>query len=355
MYNGLFFISISVADNTSDQDTMNGHEVVLTDSQSLEPSCMLILIIAGKVIMNIFIFGARHRNVRDSFLGYCCISLVIVDFALLFAISAIHYFQDFTILGFRFTNYHICLFTQIISHTYGILHLPFFLASGLDYYLTIVKSIHIPCGCSGLLYTACVLLLWTGAFTIVLFSSVGSPELDIGQSSYLCNFYNSSQSFYLSICLVCTISMALAFCCLEIVTILKSLKVISYAKNTVVLFSFPPGERWPVQRGKSLMAALLFSFLGTWAPFVIFQIIIFVMCAHIPGYMDMNVPWLYFMNSFLIGVSFGLKYPDLQVTEKTFSIDPFISWKYCVLPFMDAENNTATFLVKELTSPVMIV
>ncbi|XP_069829920.1 probable G-protein coupled receptor 160 [Dendropsophus ebraccatus] len=354
MQSDLVFMSVSVTENTSGLDTMNGHEVPLTDSSGLEPSCLLVLIISGKVVLNIFIFGARARNVSANLVGYCCISLAIVDFMLLFAIAAIHYFQDFTVLGFRFTSYHICLFTQIISHTYGILHLPFFLASGLDYYLTVVKSIHSPCGYSGLVYAACVLLLWTGAFAYVLLSPIGSPELDTGQSTYHCNLYISSQSFYLSTFLVCTVFLALAFFCSEIVTILKSLKVTTYAKNTVVLFSFPQGDIWPVQGRKRFVAALLFSFLGTWAPFVVLQIILLVLCAHIPGYMDLNVPWLYFMNSFLIGVSFGLTYPDLQMTEKTFSRDPFIGWKYCILPFMNSGQIKAMSLLDELPS-VMIV
>ncbi|XP_056421114.1 probable G-protein coupled receptor 160 isoform X4 [Hyla sarda] len=355
MYNGLAFVNFSVADNVTGLDTMDGHEMPLTGSLSLEPSCILILIITGKVILNILILGARHRNVGTSLMGYCCVSLAIVDFMLLLAIAAIHYFQDFTVVGLRFTSYHICLFTQIISHTYGILHLPFLLASGLDYYLTIVKSIHIPCACSGLLYTACVVLLWTGAFAHVLLSPMRSPALDMGQSGYQCTFYISSQSFYLSIVLVCSIFTALSFCCFEIVAFLKSLKVISYARNTVVLFSFPQGDMWPVQGGKRLMAALLFSFLGTWAPFIVFQIVIIVLCAHIPGYMDMNVPWLYFMNSFLIGVSYGLKYPDLQRTENTFSKDPFISWKYCIMPCLKAEYTKVMPLRDEFTSSVMTV
>ncbi|XP_066456992.1 probable G-protein coupled receptor 160 [Eleutherodactylus coqui] len=353
MYSDPVFISISVTDNASDPDRMIGGEVPPTDWRSLEPSCILILIITGKVIMNLFIFRARQSYVSGSLMGYCCISLAIVDFLLLFTIYVIHYFQDFNLMGFRFTTYHVCLFTQIVSHTYGILHVPFFLASGLDYYLTVVLFIRIPC--SRLLYTACVVLLWTGAFAYVFLSPAASLELDADQSSYQCNFYISSQSFYLSISLVCSVLLLLILCSFEMVTFLKSLKVITYAESTVVLFSLPTRDRWPVRGGKCFMTALLFSFLGTWAPFIGLQIIIFVLCAHIPGYMDMNVPWLYFMNSFLIAVSFGLKYPDLQVTEKTFSRDPFIGWKYCVLPFMDAEHNKAMSFLKESPSSVMII
>ncbi|XP_072264181.1 probable G-protein coupled receptor 160 [Pyxicephalus adspersus] len=353
MPNNIIFASISAAANTSDLDVMNGHEVLLKEPQWMEPSCLLILIIAGKVIMNIFIFGARHQNVTSSFLGYCCVSLAAVDFALLFAIALIHYFQDFSVLGVRFTVYHICLFTQIISRTYGILHFPIFLASGLDYYFTIVKSIKISWIYTGLLYTFYVLLLWIIAFVYVLRSPIDSPAVEGYESKYLCIFYVSKQSFYLSAALVFTVFLTLAVCCCEIVSFVKSHKVISFANNTVILISFPSEEQWPIQGQKRFLACLLFSFLGTWGPYVILQIIIFALCAHIPAYMDMNVPWLYFMNSFLIAVSLALKYPDLSVTEKTFSADPFIGWKYCALPFMNADKGVP--LLNKLPSAVRIV
>ncbi|XP_018409255.1 PREDICTED: probable G-protein coupled receptor 160 [Nanorana parkeri] len=352
MADEILFTNIAASDNMADLDVMNGHEVPLTDLQQLEPSCLLIFIIAGKVVMNIFIFGARHRNVTASFLGYFCISLAAMDFALLLVIASIHYFQDFSVVGVRFTSYHICLFTQIVSHTYGILHFPVLLASGLDYYLTIVKSIKISWICSGLVYTVSVLLLWMMAFIYVLQSHVKNPAVESYDSAYLCTFYISRQSFYLSAALVFTLFSVLAVCCWEIVSFIKSLKVVSYANSTVVLFSFPSGDQWPIQGQKRFLASLLFSFLGTWGPFVVLQVIIFALCAHIPAYMDMNVPWLYFMNSFLIAVCLALKYPDLPVTEKTFSTDPFIGWKYCALPFMDADLNKGISL---LPSAVTIV
>ncbi|XP_073482274.1 probable G-protein coupled receptor 160 [Aquarana catesbeiana] len=351
----ILFKSISTADNTSGLDVMNGYEVLSTEPQQLEPSCILILIIAGKIIMNFLIFGARHRNVSTSFLSYFCISLAAMDFGLLFVIAFIHYFQDFSFLGFRITNYHICLFTQIISHTYGILHFPVFLVSGLDYYLTIVKSIKISQIYPGILYCIYVLLLWITAFAYVLRSPIDTPAVDSYETTYLCTFYISRQSFYLSVALVLTVFLVLAECCCEIVSFIKSLKVISNANDTIVLFSFPSGDQWPIQGRKPFLASLLFSFLGTWSPFVVLQIIIFILCAHIPAYMDMNIPWLYFVNSFLIAVSLALKYPDLPETENIFSTDPFVCWKYSALPFMVAEQKKDISLLNELPSAVMNV
>ncbi|KAM4771120.1 putative G-protein coupled receptor 160 [Rhinophrynus dorsalis] len=324
-----------------------------SDLELLEPSCILIMIMTGKIIMNIFLFGARQNNVHASFLGTFCVSLALVDFALLAAISAIHCFQDFAICGIRFTNYHICLFTQIISHAYGILHYPVFFMTGLDYYLCIVRSVCLPKACCYLLYIATVLLLWITAFFCALYSSVPPYSPGSGLSSYQCTFYISSQTYYLSAAMVVTIFLVLAVCCFEVVAFIKSLKVITYANKTVLLFTC--GNEWPVQGTKRLLTALVFSFLGTWLPFVLLQIIILILCAHIPGYMDMNVPWLYFMNSFLVGMAYSLKYPHIQLTENAFSIDPFISWKYCVLPFTDAEYSKVDDILNEQSPTAMII
>ncbi|KAE8603972.1 hypothetical protein XENTR_v10014525 [Xenopus tropicalis] len=320
------------------------------DVHLLEPSCMLILIITGKIILNIFIFGARHRKVHTSFLGCFCVSLGVLDFALLLTISVIHYFEDFAIHGIRFTNYHICLLTQIISHAYGILHYPVLLTAGLDYYITVVKSVHLPRFCLSFLHVILTLLLWMAALAFALYSSVPPPAPEL--SSFQCTFYVSSQTYYLSAGVVFAIVLILGICCFEVVAFIKSMKFISFTNKTVLLFSC--GDEWPVQGTKRLFTALLFSFLGTWAPFVLLQIILLILHAPIPGYMDMNVAWLYFMNSFLVGMAYGLKYPCIHLTRETLSIDPFISWKYCILPFIDIDYKVEDFL-KEQLHPVMIV
>lgn len=49
------------------------------------------------------------------------------------------YFRAFALLGITFTKYHICLFTLIISLTYGFLLYPVFLIACTDYYLNFSK------------------------------------------------------------------------------------------------------------------------------------------------------------------------------------------------------------------------
>ncbi|XP_041420779.1 probable G-protein coupled receptor 160 isoform X1 [Xenopus laevis] len=310
-------ISLPSTQSMPDPDALEGPVFLKPDMdiQLHEPSCILILILTGKIIINI------------------------------------HYLQDFAVCSMRFTNYHICLFTQIISHAYGILHYPVLLTAGLDYYNTVVKSIHLPRLCLGFLHVILTLLLWTAALSFALYSSVPPPISGPGLSSYQCTFYVSSQTYYLSVAVLCAIVFILGICCFEVVALIKSMKLISFTNKTVL---FSCGDEWPVQGTICLYTALVFSFLGTWAPFVLRKIILLILCAPIPGYMDMNVAWLYFMNSFLVGLAYVLKYPHIDPTRETFSIDPFISWKYCILPFIDIHYKAEDYLNEQL-HPVMIV
>ncbi|KAG8445196.1 hypothetical protein GDO86_010102 [Hymenochirus boettgeri] len=303
------------------------------NAQLLKPGCLLIMIVAGKILINLFIFRIRHRKVQPKFLDIFCISLAAVDFALLAAISIIHYFQDFALCGMRFSNYHICLFTQIISNVYGILHFPVFLAAGLDYYLTLVNAVNVSRFCLYLFYVTTVLIIWFAAFFWALTSTVSPNGPDPGLHTFLCTFYISNQTYYLSATVVFTIILILAICCFELVAFMKSLKIVSFTNEIVVQFSC--GGEWPIRGNKWFLTALLITFLATWTPFVILQVVVLILCAQIPGYMDMNVAWIYFMNSFLVGVAYFLKCQRIELPKETFSVDPFISWKYCVLPFID--------------------
>ncbi|KAM4694129.1 putative G-protein coupled receptor 160 [Discoglossus pictus] len=337
------------SDEALDLDTMEitDRQLPHVEIQFLQSSYALILILTGKILLNTFTFWARPKNVGVSFLGFFCVSLALVDFALLIALSAIYYFQDVVILGIRFTNYHICLFTQIISYTYGILHYPVFLTAGLDYYLTIVKSVSPQRICLYMLYTIAILLLWIIAFYYVLSSPAPSLEL------YKCTFYVSAQSYYLSAVITFIIFIVFMCCFSEVVAFIRSVKIISHTNTTVMLFSY--GNEWPIQGKKRFLATLIISFLGTWSPFVVLQLIIFFLCANVPGYMDMNVPWLYFLNSFLVGTAYFLKYPNIQLREKCFSTDPFICWKYSLMPFLYNEHTKEGIFLNEPSDTVIII
>ncbi|NXG74486.1 GP160 protein, partial [Baryphthengus martii] len=311
-------------------------------NQPLEMSCMLLLIMLGKVFLDFFMLQVQQKNVKASFMGYFCVSLAVLDFTLLMSISFIFCFEDFALWGVRFTKYHICLFTQIVSLTYGILHYPVYLVAGLDYYMTIAHTSQFPRRGRRLLYAFAVVVIWISGFFCILKAPATYEELEIQNhfSPYQCPFSASVQSYSVSCAMVLLIGTALLACGKEVLTMLLSVRVVSFASQPVLMFSYASNNSGTCFK-RQLLTRLLICFLGTWAPFILLQIIILLLGARIPAYMEMNVPWLYFINSFLIAVAYWCRCHDVELTEEMWSTDPFVSWKFCFMPFNNENTEPA--------------
>ncbi|XP_044290454.1 probable G-protein coupled receptor 160 isoform X1 [Varanus komodoensis] len=303
-------------------------------SQPSEASTALLLVMLGKVSLSLFLLQFRKQNFRESFLGYFCISLAFFDLVLLVTMSFISYFQNFMLLGVQFTEYHICLLTQIISFTYGILHYPVTFLAGLDYYFTITQTSRHFNLCQRLLYAGAVVFTWISVLCYILNFPGHTIGLDVNtyNPAYQCPFYISSQSYWLSLTILCILCLGLILCWSEIVDMVQSIKVISFEKETVFFFPYV-AEYSPRDSAKHLLTRLLICFMGTWVPFVILQTLIVLLSAQIPAYIEMNVPWLYFVNSFLIGISCWARRQHIELLEEPWDVDPFVTWKFCFVPF----------------------
>ncbi|NWV37041.1 GP160 protein, partial [Grantiella picta] len=307
-------------------------------SQPLEISYMLVLIMFGKVFLDFFMLKIKPKPVKVSFMGYFCISVVLLDFTLLLSICFIFYFEDFALWGVRFTKYHICLFTQITSLTCSILHYPVYLVAALDYYTTVSQTSKFPKRGQKLLYVFAVAVIWISGFFCTLKVPAVSEELEIqnGVSPYQCPLSGSLQSYSVSCAMVLLLGMALLARWKELITMLLSARLLSFSSQPVLMFSYVPNNsntcfKW------QLLTRLLLCFLGTWAPFVALQVVVLLLGVQIPAYMEMNVPWLYFINSFLLAAAYWCRCHDVELTE-VWCTDPFVSWKFCFMPF----NNEST-------------
>ncbi|XP_071608786.1 probable G-protein coupled receptor 160 [Heliangelus exortis] len=332
-------------------ENCSGHYHYTQVNKPLEISCMLLLIMLGKVFLDFFMLQVKQKDVKVSFMGYFCVSLALLDFILLTSMSFIFYFEDFALWGVRFTKYHICLFTQIISLTYGILHYPVYLAAGLDYYMTITQTSQLPRRSQKLLYVFAVAVIWISGFFCILKVPAVYEELEIQNhfSPYQCPLYASMQSYSVSCAMVLLLSLALLACWKEVLTMLLSVRVVSLASQPVLMFSYTSSNNSTCFKWQ-LLTRLLICFLGTWAPFVLLQIIVLFLGGQIPAYMEMNVPWLYFINSFLIAVAYWCRCHDVELTEELWSTDPFVSWKFCFMPF----NNENTEPVEKPGTVIVI-
>uniref|UniRef100_A0A6J0TLS3 Probable G-protein coupled receptor 160 n=1 Tax=Pogona vitticeps TaxID=103695 RepID=A0A6J0TLS3_9SAUR len=302
--------------------------------QPSEASGALLLIMLGKVSFNLYLLRARRQTVRDSFMGYFCISLAFFDLVLLVTMSFISYFQNIMLLGVYFTKYHICLLAQIMAFTYGLLHYPVFIATGLDYYLTITHtSKNSSVRCSSL-YVFAVTFLWISVLCYVLNLPGNTIGLDVNyySAAHQCPFYISSQTYWLSLGMLFITCLVLVSCWSEVMNTVQSVKITSIRTESVFFFPYVP-ECSRRSCAKHLLTRLLICFMGTWAPFLFLQTLIILLGAQIPAFIEMNVPWLYFINSFLIAITCWLRRQHMELTEESWDVDPFVSWKYCFVPF----------------------
>ncbi|XP_053456163.1 probable G-protein coupled receptor 160 [Nycticebus coucang] len=303
--------------------------------QPLDINCLLFLIILGKIILNILTLGLRRKNTCQSFMEYFCISLAFVDLLLLVNISVISYFRDFVLLGIRFTRYHICLFTQIISFTYGFLHFPVILIACVDYYLNFSKPIKLSFKCQTLFYFLTIVLLWISVLGYVLRDPGVSRSLEVQSAhSRPCPFYVSNQSYWLAWSMLGVLFVALITSWSEVITLVRAIRITSYMSETILYFPFSSHSRYTVSSKKILLSKLLICFLGTWSPFVLLQVIILSLKVQIPAYVEMNIPWLYFVNSFLIATVYWFNCHKFNLIHVTLPVDPFVSWKCCFIPLI---------------------
>ncbi|XP_003416293.1 probable G-protein coupled receptor 160 [Loxodonta africana] len=303
--------------------------------QPMNVSSLLFLITFGKTLLNILTLAMRRKNTYQNFMGYFCISLAFIDLFLLVNISIISYFRDFVLLGIRFTKYHICLLTQIISFTYGFLHYPVFLIACIDYYLNFSKTPKLPCKCQTLFYVFTVILIWISVLAYVLGDPAISQSLSMQDAypyPYQCPFYVSIQSYWLSLALVMILLVVLITSWSEVVTLVQAVRITSYMNEAILYFPFSSHSSCTTSSKKILLPKLIVCFLSTWLPFVLLQIVILLLQVQIPAYMEMNIPWLYFVNSFLIATFYWFNCHKLSLRAITLPVDPFVSWKCCFIP-----------------------
>ncbi|XP_036410519.1 probable G-protein coupled receptor 160 [Megalops cyprinoides] len=284
---------------------MDTHAVAMDNSI---PSLLLVLGIKSLLNWTV-VLGQRQHMVR-SFLGSFCISLALVDSLLTLAVSAIYGLEDFRLLGLRFTRYHICLLVQIACFTYGLLHWPVFFLAGLDHYWTLWPGRHPLRWTRRLAYAWAACAVWAATLFYVFAASGFRP--DTGEGSHLllrrCLVFPSPQSTQVSSVLLLTVGCTLLYCSLGPL--------------------LPDGPRAGGPLSWHVLCLTIEPFLSTWAPFVIFQMALLLVWADVPAYLDMNVPWLCFLNSFLVGALSWKRFGAFRLGRTSSLTDGFCDWHF---------------------------
>ncbi|XP_067851006.1 probable G-protein coupled receptor 160 [Heptranchias perlo] len=307
--------------------------------QIIDSRNLLLIVLFAKVLLNWIILSIK-RNMLQSFIGYFCISLSLMDLALFMNVLIVSCFKAFVVLGTQVGNYHICLLLQIFSSMYSVLHLPVVFLSGLDYYMNLP---HLPKPVSPfrrILYIFTVVLLWIGAVVYLL--GINSLYPESKATFYLlfqCDISISSQSRFLSVMILLTVVVVTIYCWSGLSSLVRSLRVISYLEEMVVLCSHSTAWLQAHSVKKQLLTNVAMCFLLTWTPFILLQLTVVLIWAPLPAYMDLNVPWLCFINSFLIGAVYWLKHNDISQDVISLFPDDFCHWKFCHIQLVCTMDN----------------
>ncbi|XP_051554472.1 probable G-protein coupled receptor 160 [Myxocyprinus asiaticus] len=278
---------------------------------NLIPSLLLELWL--KSVLNWMVVVIQRHYMIRSFSGFFCISLALIDTLLGCVLTAIFHLEDVNIAGWRLTGYHICLLTQITCFIYGVLHWPVFLLVGLDNIWTLSpNSAHKP-WTKSLTYTVGVCLIWILAAVYVFWFL--DVSLLVGDEKNHCRLFSSPQSAQLFNALVLTVTC-------------------------IVLYSYSPCEKWRIQlflystKGTQqtcsvCLRQIMFTFISTWASFLILMTILPLIPTEMHAHLQMNVVWLCFLNSFSVAMALCVHSFAWNAKNSDSITDGFCSWSFC--------------------------
>ncbi|XP_078266025.1 putative G-protein coupled receptor 160 [Rhinoraja longicauda] len=294
---------------------------------------LLLVILFAKVILNIIILSMKRRMLQ-SLIGHFCISLALMDVALFACVIITSFVNNQGTFGAPISFHHVCGLLQFFSHVYSILHFPLCLMSGIDYFVhlrNLSKSLGLF---RKMLYIFTVCFLWIGAILHTLYNHGFKPlPLATMQDFPLnqCEIPISTQSLLLSAMILSTLCVVTIYCWPNITALVRSLHIDTYLEEIVMWSSHPAAQLQAMSSKKQVLTNVIICFALTWMPFILLQLTIVLIWAPLPAYMDLNIPWLCFINSFLIGIIYWMNYKDIPPEDISLIPDGFCHWECCKL------------------------
>ncbi|XP_072895065.1 probable G-protein coupled receptor 160 [Hemitrygon akajei] len=307
--------------------------------QTFDARMILLVILFVKVVLNWLILSV-NRKVLQSLIGYFCISLSLMDLALFTSVVMTSFLNNYIIIG---VQNQICLLLQFFSDIYRVLHVPICLLAGLDYFVNLRNLSKSLNESRTFTYLFTVFLLWIGAIVCVCidYKVHVAWKVTLDTLLYQCDIPFSNQSLLLSVLILIIFVLVSIYCWSDLTSLVRSLHVDSYLKEIVLWSTNPAAQLQPQPSKKQVLANIILCFSLTWMPFILLQLAIVLIWAPLPAYIDLNVPWLCFLNSFLIGTVYWLKHKDIPPDVVSLIPDGFCHWDCCKLqevPFVCNEN-----------------
>ncbi|KAK2895862.1 hypothetical protein Q8A73_015350 [Channa argus] len=283
----------------------------------------ILLNLGGKCVLNWALVILQRNHICRSFVGIFSVSLTVIDTALtlIFTIIYLHGDGRCFLLGLQLTKYHICLLVQIIGEVYSVLQYPVVVMTGLDHFCTTSQRLQTATSrLKGIFKSFVSIILWYLAFLYIFLLSDFLPVLeDVSHHQiYQCWIFHVFQILQVAMLMFLTLGSAAFF-----------------TRCSPRLFKNPRQVNQITDQSRSdsrrsVVSQALGIFLNTWAIFLFFLAALLVLPVGIPSYLGLNVAWLCFLNSFLIGVVLCVVCPDSKLAQGLAAVPPdsFCEWKF---------------------------
>ncbi|XP_030016776.1 putative G-protein coupled receptor 160 [Sphaeramia orbicularis] len=281
--------------------------------------------LGGKCLLNWALVFLQRIHIWRSFVGVFSLSLAVADTALTLAVTTIYVHADghFLYMGLQLTTYHVCLLVQILGHIYRVLHWSVVALAGLDHAFLVSQRLDLTAvQTTWIVYLFVAGLLWYLAVLYVFVLSDLSPVLDDvpHYQMHRCWMPHTSQ--------IQDVLMVLVFFILgyivwhggrQTLRLSSSLNL----KDQVI-------NQSGIHSRIHFVLQVLHIFLNTWALFLVFLAVLILLPVGIPAYLGLNVAWLSFLNSLLIGVTLCVLHPAFELAQGLAAVPPdsFCEWKF---------------------------
>lgn len=278
----------------------------------------ILLGLGGKCLLNWTLVFLQRNHICRSFVGVFSVSLALVDTMMALILTTLYIHADgCSLLGSRLTRYHVCLLVQILGQLYSLLQWPVVVVASLDHFCTVAQTLQPGSTLARwIIHSFETVLLWFWGLFYVFQLSDFTPVL----KDEPFNQIHHCWAFH-----TCQI--------LQIVTVLFFLTLSGAALHARHLY-FPVKNQTPDQRNaqprSDIVHQSLSIFLDTWTPLLAFLAVLLLLPVGIPAYLGLNVVWLCFLNSFLIGLAFCAVCPASQLAQGLAAVpsDSFCEWKF---------------------------
>lgn len=279
--------------------------------------------LGGKCLLNWSLVLLQRDHIWRSFVCVFSLSLAVADTVLTLAVTLIHLQGDCNLLGWRLTQFHVCLLVQLLGYVYSAQHVGVLLVTLLEHLYIVSRrlrrSMWKPTLVSQLFLTA---LTWVFSALYVFKLSNMQPYLEDVAHFQISHCWTSSSS------VISELSIVVGGLCL-CWTLCRSLKQLAQLVANCDHSNCVATLRSQMRPRLMFVGKVARIFVDTWALFLVFLLFLVVAPVKMPSHLGLNCAWLCFANSLLVAAALCVVSPASELARGLAAVPPdsFCDWK----------------------------